>query len=230
MLLDRIYRKVKNFVNTDVYGNVEPTDFESFVHDAIQSRNEEYFYDLNRLENKANRGLIRGGVSNLTERYSEKILHYLVESDPINVVDGYVDIPSDCRYITEPENQNGIPYEFCKNKKSFNVLKSTATATYPIYLMVGNKLRIAPAPESGGVVVSYLRKIKYPKWTYNEVQKNEVFNPDSEDFVDADIHPSEEDEIVRRVLMRFGINLKTEDISSYALNEEKSEFNENNAS
>lgn len=228
MLLDRIYRKVKKFVNTDVYGNVEPTDLEAFVHDAIQDRNEEYFYDQNRLSNRQNRGLIVGGLSNISNKYQEKILHYIKELDLV-VDNGLVSIPEDARYIDIPETSEGIAYEFCKDRRTFNILKRTAIASYPIFYMYGNNIRFYPFSGTETIPLSYLRTINYPKWTYTVVDGAELFNPDSPDFVDADIHPSEENEIVRRVLLRFGINLKTEDIVAYATGEEKAEFNENNA-
>jgi hypothetical protein len=225
MLLDRINKKVKTFVNTDVFGSVDPSEFERFVHDAIQERNEDYFYDLNRIQLRANRGFIVGGMANLVDRYSEKILFYEQDTDPIEVVNGKVLIPDDVRYLYEPEN-----YEFCKDRRTFNILKASATSKYPIYRISGNSLVVSPVPTTEAqMTFPYLRKIKYPKWTYNVISGVEMFNPDATDFVDADIHPSEENEIVRLVLMRFGVNLKEADITNYAMQNQTEEFKENNA-
>lgn len=225
MLLDRIYKKVKTFVNTDVYGSVDPSEFERFVHDAIQERNEDYFYDLNRIQLRANRGFIVGGMANLVDRYSEKILFYEQDTAPITIVDGVVPIPDDVRYLYEPDN-----YEFCKDRRTFNIQKSFATTKYPIYRISGNNLIVSPAPTADTqITFPYLRKIKYPKWTYNIVSGVEIFNPDASDFVDADIHPSEENDIVRLVLMRFGVNLKDMEIQQQTMLNENQEFKENNA-
>lgn len=231
MLLDRIYKKVKTFVNTDVYGNVTPVEFERLVHDAIQSRYDEYFYDQNRATSRQNRGLIPGGLSNIRDRYAEKILHYYTESTGLTITDNKISIPDDLRYFGEIEAADNVSYEFCKTKREFNILKTQASVKYPLFTLLNNQIFIAPTPPATTTTVdiNYLRKIKYPKWTYNLVAETELFNPDATDFVDADIHPSEEDEIVRRVLLRFGVNLKEADLQQYSLTEENQEFNQNNA-
>ena len=96
-------------------------------------------------------------------------------------------------------------------------------------MLAGNVLSIAPATDTDTVTLSYLRQIKYPKWTYTTIDDVELFNPDAADFQDADIHPSEENEMVRRVLMAFGVNLKENDIQAFTMQEENTDFNQNNA-
>ena len=228
-MLDRIYKKVKKFVNTDVRGNVTPAEFELFVHNAIQDRNEEVFYDFNRLVTRENRGMIVSGLANIVDRFSEKLSHYLKDSEPYTIVEGRIAIPDDVRYMDEPQLTNGTTLELCNNKREFTIQKTFAKKQYPIYRIVGGEIEIAPDLEGDGVTLSYLRKVKYPKWTYRVIQGVEIFNADSPDYQDADIHVSEEEEIVRRVLMAFGVNLKDQEIQAYAATEENSEFNKNNA-
>lgn len=230
MLIDRIYQKVKAFLNTDVRGNVRPEKFNLFLHDAIQSRNEEYFYEINLLINKQNRGMINNYLENIPDRFREKALHYLKTTTL--ALDGLSTttrlLPSDYRYIDTPHLMNGDELEFCHNMKDFNIKKFAATSQYPIYTIVSNKIRIHP--ESTDLMnISYLRTIKYPKWTYSLVSGAELFNPSASDFQDADIHSSEENEMVRRVLLAFGVNVKELDIQQFAVNQENQDFNQNNA-
>jgi len=241
MLIDRIKKKVEFFINTENRGNFTPTSFELALHNAIQARNEEYFYDLNRLITKENRGFITAGLSNVAEKYSEKILHYLEEQSITPEPNGRVILPSDWRYLDEVEmkydasddpliiNSKIADLEFCKNKREFNNLKNFATKQYPVFLMIQNELLIAPLNEASSIALTYLRKPKYPKWTYNEVGGNGLFNPNASDFQDADIHSSEEDEVVMRVLKAFGVNLKETDLQSYTMQEESNDFNQENA-
>lgn len=249
MLLDNIYRKVKTFVNTDVYGSVTPTDFELLTYDAIQSRNEDYLYELNRQNSRQNRGLIISGISNLPDRLREKLAHYRSDAQITARTDAgldtetkvtTIDIPSDLRYLEDITTDADITIEIADDKRSFNILKSQARIKCPIAYIKADKIDVFPKLEVQGVgpaetlvdpiTVSFIRKIKYPKWTYTEVDGVELFNPSSTDFVDADIHISEEDEIVRRILLRFGVNLKEEDLRQYAMAKDASEFNQQNAS
>jgi len=230
VVIDRIFRKVKSYLNTDGIGNFRPTDFNDFLHDAIQERNEEYFGDYNRNMNRQNRGLMSNSLENLPERFVEKINHYLTSTTlAIGASNSTRTLPDNLRYIDEVETSEGISLEPCKNRKEFNILKNTANATFPIYYKTETDLRIAPE-NSGLMTVTYLRKPNYPKWTYTEVDGVEIFNPSANDFVDADIHPSEEDEMVRRVLLRFGVNLKEREVQAFAVNDEEKEFTKSNQS
>lgn len=228
MLIDRIYQKVKTFVNTEIRGNVTPAEFNLFLHDAIQSRIEEYVFDINRAQNRENRGLGTHFMANVPDRLYEKVSHYIVTDTITSVTASEKTLPNDVLYIDEIENDTGETYEVCRNKKEFNIAKPFVRSDYPVCYRSGNTLNIFPA-HAGPMNVTYWRQPNIPKWTYNVVSGAELFNPSKPDFVDADIHPSEEDEIVRRVLMRFGINLKEQDITAFTMQDESKEFSENNA-
>lgn len=395
MLIDRIYQKVKTFVNTEGRGNVTPAEFNLILHNAIQARNEDYFFQKNRQTNRENRGLVENGLANTVDRLDEKIQHYLEETF-INQTGGYYPLPDNYRYIDEIEvvksfefediyqeyqewigttagvitvdfensenpflgdlaikvtsaeeaaeitmtrstNFNPLNYqsirigiflkdvptagltsaifnlsfktiddvlvmteiplilqmnlvgeyqlitaliptntqiselinetrkvvltvpepsgkvigtlisklfiddfklqgnaktfnsiEPTKDKKEFNVLKTQAVEDFPIYLKIGNNLIIAPNTQEQ-LKITYLRKSLFPKWTYTVTSNVEVFNPSANDFVDADIHPSEEDEMVKRVLIGFGINLKEVELQQAVGQETTIEFNQQNA-
>lgn len=228
-MIDRIKKKVEFFINTEMRGNFTPGKFELALHDAIQSRNEEYFYELNRLIVRENRGMITSGLANIPDTYSEKILHYL-EEKTATITDGKITLPDDWRYIDETEITDGESLEFCKNKREFKILKNQATAQYPIYTIIGDTIQVAPSVANGETNITYLRQPKYPKWTYTVVEGVELFNPDAQDFQDADIHSSEENEMVRRVLMSFGVNLKETDLQAFTMQEDNRDFNQDNAS
>ncbi len=225
MLIDRIYQKVKTFVNTDGRGNVSPAEFNLLLHDAIQSRNEEYFHEVNRLLNRQNRGLITNALDNVPSRFREKASHYLVEGAAAYVSDATYSFPTNLRYF-DTIGGDDVQFEFCEDNRKFSITKKFANAKNPIYKLTGNQIKVYPTPEGiAGLPVSYLRTIRFPKWTYIVVGEGELFNPSDPGFQDADIHPSEEDEIVSRVLIRFGINLKAEDIQAYVQAADSNEFN-----
>lgn len=228
MLIDRIYKKLKSYLNTDLRGNVSPSEFNVLLHNAILARNEEYNYELNRLVTKENRGQGSNLSENLTDKIRDKIMHYhtsrtlAIDTPSVRI------LPDDYRFMDEVEYDNGTTLEFCRDRREFNIIKTIATKQYPVYTKSGNNLRIAPE-ESGLMTISYLRTVLVPKWTFTVVNGTELFNPSANDFQDADIHPSEEDEIVRILLASFGINLKESDVSSFATNEQNTDFNKKNS-
>jgi hypothetical protein len=228
MLIDRIYQKVKSIINTEVRGNVEAQDFNNFIHNAIQERYEFLFSEFNRHLNSQERGLQSNGLENLPDKISEKILHYhKIDTLPYDS-DSTRNAPSDLKYLDSIELADGTDLEVCRRKKEFQHLKGVATSQYPIVFRSGSLFWIYPGT-SETMTISYLRKPDVPKWTFiDDGSGNAMFNPSAGDFSDADIHPSEEFEMIRLVLKQCGVNLKEQDLTQYAMGEEEKEFRNDN--
>lgn len=227
MLIDRIRTKVIAFLNTDTWGNFKNADLNSFLHHAIQDRYEELFRDLAYFENMESAGRIRQFIQSQADKTRAKLQHYYA-SAALADIDGLTKTkPADLNYIDEiEEDTNGYTYEQQDNAREYNINKTAATAQYPIWMDGGSVIRIYPSNATGHTI-HYLRTPAIPNWTYDSVTG--LFNPSSGSFVDADVHPSEETEMVRKVLMSFGINLKEQDIVQMALAEDQQEFNQENS-
>jgi hypothetical protein len=221
MLIDRVYKKVKTFVNTDVRGNVTPIEFNLFLHNAIQERQNELISLINQHQNRTNRGMSGSGLENLSENHREKLQHYLSFQDTTSSSTGQINIPNDCVYIDIIEDEDKNEYEQCSNYKEFRTLKPNATYNFPLCIRFGNVIETYPIAVTLDIRVSYIRKPIIPNWTYNVISNNEIFNPSHPNFRDADIHPSEEDNIVIKVLRSFGINLKENEITGIATQSEQ---------
>lgn len=232
--IDRVYKTLLTFANSDIRGNVKPTDLRLALYDTINEIVEEYFYEVNRLLSRENRGLINGGLENLPDRIREKILYFLVEDEVLTFSDPYFELPSNLRYIDSVFYQDNNEVEFCKHNREFKLLLNYAdtlpTTTNPIGLRVGDNIKIAPTTIQDEVTISYLRNPLVPNWTYMVVDGAELFNPSATDFQDIDLHPSEENKVVLMTLKRFGINLKEQDLTQVTIAKENADFNQDNAS
>ena len=232
--VDRIYKTVLMFANSDIRGNVKPTDLRLALYDVVNEIVEEYFYEVNRMLNRENRGLINGGFENIPDRIREKILYFLKEDVVLNYAAPYFELPADLRYIDSVFYQENNEVEFCKHNKEFKLLLNYAdtlpTNTKPIGLRIGNKVKVAPTTIVDEVTISYLRNPLIPNWTYTVVGGAELFNPSAPDFQDIDLHPSEENRVVLATLKRFGVNLKETDLTQMTAAREQIDFNQDNAS
>ena len=232
--VDRIYKTVLMFANSDIRGNVKPTDLRLALYDVVNEIVEEYFYEVNRMLNRENRGLINGGFENIPDRIREKILYFLKEDVVLNYAAPYFELPADLRYIDSVFYQENNEVEFCKHNKEFKLLLNYAdtlpTNTNPIGLRIGNKIKVAPTTIVDEVTISYLRNPLIPNWTYTVVGGAELFNPSAPDFQDIDLHPSEENRVVLATLKRCGVNLKETDLTQMTAAREQIDFNQDNAS
>lgn len=232
--IDRLYKTVLMFANSDIRGNVKPTDLRLALYDVVNEIVEEYFYEVNRMLNRENRGLINGGFENIPDRIREKILYFLKEDVVLNYAAPYFELPADLRYIDSVFYQENNEVEFCKHNKEFKLLLNYAdtlpTNTNPIGLRIENKIKVAPTTIVDEVTISYLRNPLIPNWTYTVVGGAELFNPSAPDFQDIDLHPSEENRVVLATLKRFGVNLKETDLTQMTAAREQIDFNQDNAS
>lgn len=232
--VDLVYKTVLMFANSDIRGNVKPTDLRLALYDVVNEIVEEYFYEVNRMLNRENRGLINGGFENIPDRIREKILYFLKEDVVLTYAAPYFELPTDLRYIDSVFYQEKNEVEFCKHNKEFKLLLNYAdtlpTNTNPIGLRVGNKIKVAPTTIVDEVTISYLRNPLIPNWTYTVVGGAELFNPSAPDFQDIDLHPSEENRVVLATLKRFGVNLKETDLTQMTAAREQIDFNQDNAS
>lgn len=232
--VDLVYKTVLMFANSDIRGNVKPTDLRLALYDVVNEIVEEYFYEVNRMLNRENRGLINGGFENIPDRIREKILYFLKEDVVLNYAAPYFELPADLRYIDSVFYQENNEVEFCKHNKEFKLLLNYAdtlpTNTNPIGLRIGNKIKVAPTTIVDEVTISYLRNPLIPNWTYTVVGGAELFNPSAPDFQDIDLHPSEENRVVLATLKRFGVNLKETDLTQMTAAREQIDFNQDNAS
>lgn len=230
--IDRVYKTILFFANSDVIGNVKPDDLRLSINTAVEDIVESYFDILNRALNRENRGLSGVGLENIPDKIRERLLYFLKESN-LSHNGSVFEFPSDLRYIDEI-SYNGTDIELCKNNREFKIisnLNDTAPSEiYPVGLKIGNTFKVSPSSIVSNVTMSYLRKHQIANWTFNVIGNTEVFNPSATDFQDIDLHPSEEYNVILKTLGYFGINLKEKDLVIATSNMEQKKYNEENAS
>ncbi|TSE11275.1 hypothetical protein [Aquimarina algiphila] len=201
-------------------------------------RYEEYFFELNRLLTRSNRGLTNTDFADVPDYLREKIQYYLSEQE-ITTLDGVYTLPENLRYLDGVFLEE-IEIESAKNSRIFYLVKNQTDIipdrSCPVYLRKGNNLQILPDlldpinSTYDPLKVCFLRSPLVPKWTYTIVNNSELYNPSASDFQDVDMHPSEEEALIRRVLVKLGINLKEPDLTAYMAAEENQKYQQENAS
>lgn len=229
--VDLVYKTVLTLVNSEIRGNVTPSEFKLLANDVVNEIYEEYLPEVVKLTNRHNKGLMNGGLEHLPDRLREKIYYFLKES-ALTYSNSLFTIPSDCRYIdTVYYLTNEI--EPCKSMKEFNIVSAcvdtSPTFKYPIYIKIGNSLKVAPATINTNVTAAYLRNPVIANWTYVVINGTEIFNPSAGDFADIDLHSSELTSVIHRILLRFGINLKEQDIQIAVQNKDQQDFQQKNS-
>jgi len=225
--IDRVYKTVLTYVNSDIRGNVTPAELKLAVNDSVQEIYEEYIIELNRFLNRENRGLIGGGIENMPDRIREKLQHFSTTATLTYSAPNFA-LPANYRYIDMVYTNLGR-VEIMKNSKEFRTILSFShtapTLTRPIALQQGTNLKILPTTIVSNVSIDYLRNPLLANWTYNVVSGAEIYNPSANDHQDVDLHPSEENNLIIRVAQRFGVNLKETDLQASTTSEKTQDSN-----
>tara|TARA_R110002049_G_scaffold4063_3_gene29325 strand:+ start:9545 stop:10246 length:702 start_codon:yes stop_codon:yes gene_type:complete len=228
--IDLVYQTVKTLANTDVRGNAKPDEMRLLINLVVDEIIENYFSELEKAINRVNRGYGGTALENIPKRIREKVLYFLTE-DTMTFTTPYFTFPNNYRYI-DSITFNDIDIEECKNMREFksivNLQDTTPTESYPIYIQLGDKIKVAPSTINENVFISYLRSHLIAKWSFTEVLGNEVFNPSANDFQDIDLHSSELSNVILKTLLKLGISLKESDIVQYMTQNEQIEYAKTN--
>lgn len=226
--IDRVYKTVLTYVNSDIRGNVTPAELKLAVNDSVQEIYEEYIIELNRFLNRENRGLIGGGIENMPDRIREKLQHFSTTATLTYSAPNF-QLPANYRYIDGVYYNSTSRIEIMKNSREFKLVAGFShtqpTTTNPIALQQGTNLKVLPTSITANVTIDYLRNPLLANWTYNVVSGAEIYNPSANDHQDVDLHPSEENNLIIRVAQRFGVNLKETDLQASTTSEKTQDSN-----
>jgi len=221
--IDTVYQKVLALANKEQRGYITPQDFNLFANQAQMEIFEQYFYDINKGNKASGNNTEYSDVLSLLE---EKIRLFEVERGNnwaianMTVVSGYITIP-EVIYRLGDVRIGSNQVEMLTSKKFDAARFSPLTAptlTRPIGyaisrgLTISVGLGISVTPTSHPINLSYIKKPEKVNWTYVVINKQAMYdaNPSTQDF---ELHPSEENQLVNKILKLAGISNEQPDIT-----------------
>ena len=212
--IDTVYQTVLALANKEQRGYITPQEFNLFADHAQMSIFEQYFYDLNQFKR------VPGNQSD----YADMVT---ILEDKISIFSTSVDYePAEIGVL--PENyyrsQGSVIVD---NIKAEKITKDEATAyispltsptkSRPVYYFDNNSIYFMHASKKA--TFSYIRKPNKPEWTYVVLNDKALYNP-SGNAVDFELHPSEQKNLVNRILKLAGISIEDAGLVQVATQEE----------
>tara|TARA_R110000851_G_scaffold291462_2_gene445816 strand:+ start:11533 stop:12240 length:708 start_codon:yes stop_codon:yes gene_type:complete len=219
-MINQIYQVLLSIVNKENSGYISPTEFNLIAANVQNEILAEYFSEENRNKVKENRGLTNKGHSNLDFLDRQKIEQF-AESIGVTQVGTTFPLPTNLYYIEDDgvSIAGNIVVEEVERAKMNYLARSEAAPTeqYPVYTRYSNAISVLPLTITQ-VVMEYLRKPNNPQWTYQVIENPdgstiELYDPTSSSFQDFELHEGEFSNIVMRMLVFFGINLREGEIA-----------------
>ena len=203
--VDTVYQRVLAILNKEQRGYVTPQEFNLFANQAQLDIFEQYFYDINQF------GRIPG---NSTE-YSD-MLNILNEK--INVFAKTAALAYDTDHFNKPNDfyrlgtiiYNGNEVDRL-NKNEYLYIKNTPivapTNAFPVYVEAESGYNVYGTAElTTDVTCNYIKRPATAQWAGTLINGSLVNNAGNS--VDFELHPSEETELVYKILELAGIAIK----------------------
>jgi len=225
--IDRVYQKVLALANKEQRGYITPQEFNLFADHAQMEIFEQYFYDLEQFE--------RNPSSDVDDFLEQKISAF-EKYDQVAVLSvdfGDVQLPSNVYKLgmvrVDYDTTSGfVPAEHVQLKELHASISPLTkwNKSRPVYIMIssssgGSRLRVYPYPvPPERVLLSYVLKPNKPNWAYVISNENALYN--SSNSIDFELHSSEENKLVIKILALAGVAIKDVQLAQVAAGKEAS--------
>ena len=239
--IDNVYQKVLAIANKEQRGYVTPQEFNLFADQAQMDIFEQYFYDLNQFKRRPGTQQAESDIVNIINdklsffsKFEILDSNYLSTSNPIRYQNQPFTIPTDYYRFQDARSNTGyggVTVEKLTKPNFFQAMTSPllrGTNQRPImyieeedqqiWVMSNNSFWDGP-PERSGVPITritlqYFRKPSPTNWGYNVIGENALYDPAKS--INFELHASEENNLVIKILALAGIAMKDPSIYQIA--------------
>jgi len=215
--VDTVYQRVLAILNKEQRGYVTPQEFNLFANQAQLDIFEQYFYDINQF------GRLHGNdteYSDMLNILNEKINLFEVTAAMTYAV-GYWSAPNNL-YRIGTVIYSGKEVERINNNEFLYINASPLTKpsnARPVFIASANGYKVYGDSElTTGVTCNYIKKPATVSWAYTTVLGEAQYN--ASNSTDFELHPSEETELVIKILELAGISTKELQVYQIAAQEE----------
>lgn len=229
--VNTVYRTVLLILNKEQRGYLTPDEFNRTAAQVQLEIFNEYFEDLNQqLRVPGNDSEYSDRIKNLEEKIA-----IFQESAPCNYSGGVftVNIPTSSPqpelyklgtviYKDEKEVQYVQPNELLE----LNLSPITKPSVYwPVYTYKNFNIKVYPTSITGNGVISctYVRKPYNPKWSFTTSPPNYQYVYDPGTSVQFDLHPTEQTNLIIKILLYSGVIIKDPQIVQAAAQQVQAE-------
>ena len=217
--IDTVYQKVLAIANKEQRGYITPQEFNLFADQAQMDIFEQYFYDINQFNR------IPG---NHTE-YSDMLT--LLE-EKTSIFKSQVSLAYNGTVFQNPQQQNlyrlgtvlykGTELQRVDYAELLQISKSPLvkpTESQPVFYERAGGLVVKPKTITSNVICTYIKKPKKATWGYNVIGETALY--DATKAQNFELHVSEENNLVLKILALAGVTLQDPGVYQIATAEDQ---------
>jgi hypothetical protein len=216
--IDTVYQRVLAILNKEQRGYLSPQEFNLFANQAQLEIFEQYFFDLNQYMRLKDNNTEYAQLYNLVDEKISKFKTY----GNLTYSSGAFAFPADLHKLgTVIYNSNEVEKVDMKQLLDYQASKLTQpSATNPLYIQDSTSsgsnwsITLYPSTVTSGVSCTYVKKPAKAEWAYVNVNNVALYN--ANDSVDFEIHESDETNLVFKILLYAGLNIKASEVAQVA--------------
>ena len=225
--VNTVYRTVLLIINKEQRGYLTPDEFNRTAAQVQLEIFNEYFEDLNQqLRIPANDSEYSERIKNLEEKIA-----VFQDSGNCNYFAGKFNLPT----LTAPaefyklgtviyKDEKEVQYVQPNELLELNLSPITKPSVYwPVYKYKDYQIQVYPSYIQSDISCTYLRKPLNPEWNFTSTAPTFQYIYDSSNSVDFELHPTEQTNIITRVLMYSGVVIKDPQIVQQAAQQVQNE-------
>ena len=217
--INTVYQKVLSLSNKEQRGYITPQEFNLFADQAQKEIFEQYFYDINQFNRLPGNSQ---EYSDMMDNLNEKISTFEEISNVNIVMGGGVVLANDLYRLGTVMYNNTVEIEQVQQNKILYLNDSPLTKPTidrPVYVrqadISGNaNIRVYPPSIASLVTCTYIRIPTTPQWGYFVVGDKPLYDSSPTKTTHFELHPSEESELVYKILKYSGVSIKRDELLS----------------
>ena len=213
--IDTVYQRVLAIANKEQRGYITPQEFNLFANQAQMDIFEQYFYDLNQARRLPGNDTQYSDLVSIIEEKIQVFEHVdgpgVISNNSIYVGGGGGGVNKNLPNYIYRVNRIELNNVNCEimNTKQYNEVRFTPmtkpTKSRPIANIRKGLMRVNDGNQVTPTGIFYIKKPDKVSWGYIVVNEKALY--DATRSVDFELHPSEETELVFKVLALAGISM-----------------------
>ena len=213
--INKVYQKVLAIANKEQRGYVTPQEFNIFADLAQLEIFEQYFYDKNQyMRAHSNEGEYSDIIHNLEEKISIFEKSGNIQNNGSILINDFYRLGTVIYDITASysgtEVQEVQPDELLLMNSSLLMKPSLKR---PVYIRDSIGIKAYPTAIQSNLTCTYVKKPSKPQWGYVVINDRAMYDGDSSVTTNFELHLSEENELVYKILKLAGLSMKRDDLA-----------------
>jgi len=203
IFIDTVHQRVLALANKENRGYITPLEFNLMANQAQMAIFEQYFYDLNQFKRDPNNLTDVGSFSDLPEMIRMKLRPFTGYGAPAantyQVGKIFVDVSGSRATALEARKVDDNEAQFILQ----SAFHRRGLRKHPIYIERGGEFYVFDHTGEVPAFAEVIRRPNRAEWGYNVVAEKALYNASSS--TDFELHESEENNLVMRILGLAGI-------------------------